>query len=233
MKFVVEDITKHPTPKIEPKDIYVTLLRCRDFEISHLWQRSVFLTAFLVLVYSGYGLCVFRQIEMFNAASEEVFLILTLCSLLILFIGMVLSQLWIMMAKGSKAWYERYENAIYQIEHDETYSHTMVVETMKNKNLMHGDLPLPSVCDRNLFCTGAGAFSPSRINVFIGQFSWLILFIFYTCHTTFCVLTGKVILWGYRPCCIIFYSIIIAIVFNLAFYYVMRKMVRSSTLLED
>lgn len=41
--------------KIQPKDIYESLWRCRDFELSHLWQRSVFLTAFLLLAYTGYG----------------------------------------------------------------------------------------------------------------------------------------------------------------------------------
>ena len=233
MKFVVEDITKHPTAKIEPKEIYATLWRCRDFEISHLWQRSVFLTAFLLLVYSGYGLCVFNQIKMINVASDEVFTIITLCGLLFLFIGMVLSQLWIMMAKGSKAWYERYEKAIYQIEHDDTFSQSVVVETMKNKKVMHGNLPFPSVCDRNLFRTNAGAFSPSRINVFIGQFSWVILFFFYICHTTLCVLSGKVIFWGYKPCCLILYSIIIALVLNLMFYFIIRQIVTSKTLLEE
>ena len=27
--------------KILPKDIYESLWRCRDFELNHLWQRSV------------------------------------------------------------------------------------------------------------------------------------------------------------------------------------------------
>lgn len=27
----------------------------RDFELSHLWQRSIFITTFIILVYTGYG----------------------------------------------------------------------------------------------------------------------------------------------------------------------------------
>lgn len=27
----------------------------RDFELSHLWQRSIFITTFIILIYTGYG----------------------------------------------------------------------------------------------------------------------------------------------------------------------------------
>lgn len=232
MKFTIEDVTKHTTAKIEPKDIYATLWRCRDFEISHLWQRSVFLTAFLLLVYTGYGLCIFHQIEMTNKISDEVYTTISMCGLLLLLIGMILSQLWIMMAKGSKAWYERYESAIYEIEHDEAFSQHIVVETMKNKKIMHGNLP-SHIYDRNLFNTGAGAFSPSRINIFIGQFSWFILFLVFICHSVLSVLSDRVVLFGYDPCCIALYSVMIAIVLNLISYLVIRQMVTSKTLLEE
>lgn len=41
--------------KISIKEIHETLWRCRDFELSHLWQRSIFLSAFLILCFTGYG----------------------------------------------------------------------------------------------------------------------------------------------------------------------------------
>jgi len=67
--------------KIRLKDVYESLWKCRDFELLHLWQRSIVLTLFLVMC----------------------------------FIGVIFSCLWIMMGKGSKAWYEIYENAITAI----------------------------------------------------------------------------------------------------------------------
>ena len=41
--------------RITPVDVYERLWKCRDFEISHLWQRSVYLGTLLVLVAGGYG----------------------------------------------------------------------------------------------------------------------------------------------------------------------------------
>ena len=41
--------------KISIKEIHETLWRCRDFELSHLWQRSIFLSAFLILCFTVYG----------------------------------------------------------------------------------------------------------------------------------------------------------------------------------
>lgn len=41
--------------KISIKEIHETFWRCRDFELSHLWQRSIFLSAFLILCFTGYG----------------------------------------------------------------------------------------------------------------------------------------------------------------------------------
>ena len=35
--------------KISIKEIHETLWRCRDFELSHLWQRSIFLSAVPIL----------------------------------------------------------------------------------------------------------------------------------------------------------------------------------------
>ena len=102
------------TDKISPKDIYASLWRCRDFEISHLWQRSVFLTAFIVMCFTGYGAVLIELCKVYeDKNSISAFYILNLVALVICLFGFILSILWIMMSKGSKAWYEKYENAIY------------------------------------------------------------------------------------------------------------------------
>ena len=40
---------------ITPKDAYKRAWTCRDFELSHLWQRSVFLAVFLIAIAGAYG----------------------------------------------------------------------------------------------------------------------------------------------------------------------------------
>lgn len=231
MKFTIENITKHPVKKIEPTDIYATLCRCRDFELSHLWQRSVFLTAFLVLTYTGYGCCVFTQIDLDKHVSNSSYTTIFIIGFFLLFIGMVISQLWIMMGKASKAWYERYELAIYAIEHDVSFALPVVTETMNRKNVMHGNLPLPLSCDRNLFTTNAGAFSPSRINIFIGQLSWLLLFIASIGHSIVSSLSGKMLFFYSKPSCLIVFSVLTIIGLNFVSFFLIRKMVTSRTLL--
>ena len=37
--------------KVGVEQMNETLWRCRDFELKHLWQRSVFLSAFLILCF--------------------------------------------------------------------------------------------------------------------------------------------------------------------------------------
>lgn len=56
--------------KINPKDIYQSLWRCRDFELSHLWQRSIFLTAFLVMCFTGYTALVVKAGELAQDADD-------------------------------------------------------------------------------------------------------------------------------------------------------------------
>ncbi len=132
--------------KITPLHIYESLWRCRDFEISHLWQRSIFLTAFLVLAYTGYGFVLMKicdQIETQQTSQIGLgFRYLNIIGFILALIGIRLSILWIMMGKGSKAWYERYEQTLYNIERDKQYI-TKSVSKMDARNCMHGALPEP------------------------------------------------------------------------------------------
>jgi hypothetical protein len=163
---------------IQKEDLQRTLNRlyeCRNLEISNLWQRSVFLSVFLILCFTAYG---YLGLELSTKYFEKDFsdqkiLLLSTVSLFVAVIGLTFSIVWILMAKGSKAWYEVYENAIYKFEK----KHYLALD-LPNKNRM-GNMILPM--DRknsNLFSTKAGAFSPSRVNIAIGQISviiWLIL----------------------------------------------------------
>ena len=94
------------------RDIYMRLCACRDFEIKLQWERAVFLTAFLIACFAGYG-SFLLSVHQHGAGggnfssfvTNGIFITLT-------FVGVALSFLWILMAKGSKAWYEHYEQAI-------------------------------------------------------------------------------------------------------------------------
>lgn len=158
--------------KITSKDVYSSLWRCRDFELSHLWQRSIFLTTFLVMSFTGYGSMLLRVCEYITDDNKCIpFCILNIAGLCIALLGIVLSALWIMMGKGSKAWYEKYENALYHIERNEKYSKAIVANDMDDEMLMHGSLHAANPLDTSLFTTNAGRFSVSRINIAIGQVS--------------------------------------------------------------
>ena len=55
---------RNDSNRVSQKDLYEELWHGRDFEIQTLWQRSIFLTAFLVLVFSGYGILWLKYLEL-------------------------------------------------------------------------------------------------------------------------------------------------------------------------
>lgn len=167
--------------EITPRDIYKTVWKCRDFELSTLWQRSAMLGAFMVAMYAGYGALLLNAFEHgclprwipFNLLAEG------MCCF-----GMVFSALWIMMLKGSKGWYERCEAALsgFQKEMpDEVFSCEDVRE-----NAAFGIFWSAATerelkkfeSNTDLFSTSGGRFSVSRVAIMLGQVSlagWLVL----------------------------------------------------------
>lgn len=169
---------------IQFQDIYKSLWRCRDFEISHLWQRSIFLTTFMLAGFTGYGFILSRLLG--NPPIPN-YAILNILAGGIALIGIILSLLWIMMGKGSKAWYEKYENAISRIEHDPDYT-SNIVKGLILKRLIHGSLP-PLTSDsvsNNIFNTNGGKYSVSRINIVLGQVAFGIWAIVLLVHYILC-----------------------------------------------
>ncbi len=156
-------------------DIYTGLWKCRDFELAHYWQRAVFLTAFLLACYAGYGTLIVQC-----ATAEQVclpFWAVNGIAFGICIIGILLSLLWIIMAKGSKAWYEIYEAAI----------NAFVRRYNGSVKAFEGDLwevagfgirdakefENPAISDW-LWNSIGGRYSVSRVNVAIGHLSALI-----------------------------------------------------------
>ena len=150
------------------KEIRDTYYSLRNFEISNLWQRSVFLSAILVLFYSGYGYLVSKSLD------EEVknpLLLHELCCAIAL-LAIVFSIIWIMMAKGSKAWYEVYEKKICEIEESK--------ELKITEDHRMGSKCTPWELDQCLFSNHGGRYSVSKLNILIGKvllINWTIVLI--------------------------------------------------------
>ena len=163
---------KETTPSLDIKQLRKEYYKIRKFEIQNLWQRSIFLATFTVILFTGYGYLVdsLTITHESNVAQDEFRIMLThmiCCSLS--FLGSTFSIIWIMMAKGSKAWYEIYEKKIYNIERNHLNWNDMYC-------LSGGS---PKTLNNSLWSNEAGAFSVSKINILLGQtlrISWITTF---------------------------------------------------------
>lgn len=163
------------------------LYKCRDMEIRNLWQRSIFLATFLVLCYTAYGTLI--KDVLCSGCTIKDFPCLNLVLIFISLVGILMSILWICMAKGSKAWQEVYEDVIAKYEKE--YLSDDIQESYRS-NKLTGDL---NKRDRCLLSVNGGPYSPSKINIVIGQVSFVIwIFIYLThviCHLNVSTELGK------------------------------------------
>lgn len=166
--------------------VYEELWRGRDLEITNLWQRSIFLGAFMLAVAGAYG-TVLMKIAFSDSPIEDIFkmpvvskfqqeiLIGLTC------LGSVFSLLWCMMSKGSKYWVERYEAGI------DYFTDSEYAQEMKDFDFgipCHSNLPKGDTAkiSDNPLSPLAGRYSVSKVNISIGIVSllaWSILGIFH------------------------------------------------------
>lgn len=144
----------------------------RDFELSHLWQRSIFITTFIILIYTGYGAIWLNFLKCNFKLEEFLFFIANIVSIFIAILGYILSLLYIMIGKGSKYWYERYEEYILDIEKD---SDINVMYSLGNKKYFE--------VNESLLSRDAGKYSVSKINIMLGQISACIWFFILVVHS--------------------------------------------------
>ena len=174
------------------KMILDNLYRCRDLEFNNLWQKGVFLGPFLVLCFTGYGFLLYELVkedglkyqellkyekllkyEQITETDTSIIKINILCIVLCA-VSALFSILWILMFKGSKAQFELCERAIANYEQKELkipYGYAM-------GTLRHNEIEF----DDGLLNTKAGKFSPSKVNIVIGQVSlwiWIYCLLFH------------------------------------------------------
>lgn len=152
------------------------LYRCRDLEITNLWQRSIFLTVFLTLTMSGYGILAS------NFFTNNIFVTLNyktlhLAAIALGLLGFILSIIWILMAKGSKAWYEVYAKAISEFE-EEFRKELRIprIYLMGKVDFLDRDMQKKNnngfYINKKLSNIDSGAYSVSKLNILIG---WVFL----------------------------------------------------------
>ena len=146
---------------ISLKEIRKELYELRKFEIQNLWQRSIFLAAFIAILLTGYGHLIDKLLSEHDnwlthsqSQSLSIHIIRRFLSLL----GAIFSVTWVMMAKGSKAWYEIHERKIRIIEKE--------IQIREEYRMKRG---APWKLNNSLFSCEPGSFSVSRINILLGQ----------------------------------------------------------------
>lgn len=161
------------------REIFERIWQCRDFELSTLWQRSVLLGAFMVAAYAGYGALILNVFEKSNRVAW--WGALNLMAIGVCCFGLILSVLWIMMLKGSKAWYEIYERAIedFRKAYPEAFKAEIVAKphSIKCSELAgfgivwNGARTSQIDVSNGLFSGFSGCYSVSRVAILIGQMS--------------------------------------------------------------
>lgn len=187
--------------------IYDRLCYCRDMEIGLVWKRAVFLTAFIIAAFASYGGMLTVAIR--KGFSLPLFYGVTMCGIGISCVGVVLSLMWIMMSKGSKAWYEHYEQAI------SAFAAEYLLPPF-DKFAAHDWLSIPKIkheeMSDNLFNTHGGAYSVSRVSVMVGQLALSIWCAVSLAHVVaYCFVVFDRGRWLVHPICVLIVGVLFVI----------------------
>ena len=176
------------TDRIKMRSVYSCLWKCRDLEISMLWTRLTLLGAFMGLTYAGYGALILKGLD--GVRNWEVFNLVAIGASAF---GFLFSILWTTTAKGSKAWFERYEAMLAYFQ--KTYREHGLFESVPDEELILSYLDFDKRCirrhlqpvDSNLLSQHAGAYSVSKIPIVMGQVSMLAWGVIGLAHFVACV----------------------------------------------
>lgn len=205
------------------KMILENLYRCRDLELNNLWQKSAFLGALLALCFTGYGILILSMIK--GEVKENMLLQYNILCFFLCFISTIFSVLWISMFKGSKAHYELYERAITDFEG----------ERLKyEKKFVMGKFNYSIPTDESVFSTNGGNYSPSRINIFIGQLSLILWVLVSLKHICYIIFEGNILKYLQEHSCIHFiFVMILSVVFYKFIFFILKQNIKSSYLITN
>ncbi|WP_368210008.1 RipA family octameric membrane protein [Alistipes shahii] len=176
--------------EISLKELREGFYQCRRFEATNLWRRSFLLSIFLVFCFAVYGALASEILTAGPGAAN--FLALNEAACAVALLGTSFALIWIMMAKGSKAWYEVYERYIFEIEREEA-------EGLKiPERYRLGALCRPWEMNGNLFSKKAGCYSPSRLNITIGSVTltaWLTVGLIHYAASVILYAEGPALCW--------------------------------------
>lgn len=111
----MNDKAKAKKVKIENlKDLYNKYYEGKEYHLKRFWENSIFVWTFLMVCFTAYGLLMNKFLD--KDIHCEVKPYFPIISSFICTIGIILSILWYKMTKASKAWFEVYENVIWELE---------------------------------------------------------------------------------------------------------------------
>lgn len=176
----------------------------RDFEIQHFWQRSLFLSGFLLLSFTAYGglqgVFLGKFFENKISLDSKEFEIYNLISIFLCVVCCILSVLWIMMTKGAKNAYEAQENALITRTTNETLKKAYV-----DLNSFSQEFESPFILN-----TKAYRYSVSKINICLGICSLFIFMMLCALHL--------ICIYCFYKCYFIFILGILCCLFFVLFY---------------
>lgn len=281
-KDVTAALTKsQPTPF----DVYNYLWKSYELELSHFWQRAIFLTVFLAGIAGAYGVYIkdvfipnFDNFELLmpnkNQSSspaayptqilsqsftssgmqnihvsqsmiekdikEKVSLrLIAVIPIFLCVLGLIFSYLWIAMMKGSKAWYELYEDSIAKVSGYDDFTGLFDNRFWNDSSFrkVFGEDSCPQQyrfgCmdyketkgDNCIFSTKRGLFSPSKINSMIGIISFCTFTLLCGWHILCC-------LWYSFQYKILYFIVLCSAVACIILVYLVPKQIISSFLAE-
>lgn len=191
------------------KEQYQQLYKERDVQMSKFWDNSKYIWGFLVVIFGAYGATLFKYFEGFKncvcSSGKELLtnnLTILLCGLCI--IGALVSYLWVLLARGTKAWYEAFEIAIWELDDCSIISdadffkdeknimgqykrsekfYCIKTEKEANNTSNNNDNKSPNSLKkwfkcRNLVGLNSAPFSQSKVNILLGWLTsiiWMLL----------------------------------------------------------
>lgn len=160
----IEDVVNDEKIKRENlKYLYKRYCDCRDKELDNFWKKTTYIWTVIGLCFTGYGALMSKNMD--SISSNFLLYNSIICAF-----GIALSYIWLWMSKATKAWYEVFEAAIWDIESYEK-------EIYPEKHLIHNywylktdkDFLKKNKMERML---STRDFSPSKIVIVIG---WMLV----------------------------------------------------------